>query len=227
MDPYSNLYKRIKKEYLNQKIYKSIYREFCDFIEQLFSIKVLDCDLTRLSHNNKLRLEIIILNDYEIDKLTIENSSVNIRKIKQIREEYKNFNTRIKDRSNYYNELNVQESELEDLFIVVSSFTDNLRWDLNINLNKTLEASFFDAYFGEDQYSIYKEFEVILITLKGSKKKEDYSDRVLDEISIQYSAMIDKLSPVKGIFNNHKIHCFFENEKEYLETYGNFKNYLN
>ncbi len=227
MDPDTNLYKRVKEGYLSGKIKESVHRGFCDFIEQLFKIKVLDCDLTRLSHNNKLRLEIIILDNEDLDKIIIGDSCINLRKINELREEYKKVISQDSKVFDFYKELNVNEIELENLFLVVSSFLDKLRWDLNINLDKRIEKDFFDKHLGIDQYRINKEFEIVLILLRGSKKKEDYDFDQLEEISVEYNILLDKSSPIKGLFKKIKVHCFFENEKEYLEKYGNFRNYLN
>lgn len=228
MDAYTDLYKRVKNDLINNKLESDTHYPFCEFLSNLYQIRAVACELSRLPRNHVLRLEIIIFNDSDLSIVEIGNwQKIKINKVDQVRKEYKNV-VLTNDRFDHlHNQLSIKEQELDNLFVIASSFTDNLRWDLNINLDNKKQEALFDHHFGKNNYRVLKEFEMILVLLKNDQKKSDFDSEKIEVIRKEYNTLLDKTSPIKGIFNINQVHLSIEDELDFLDTYGNLRNYLN
>ncbi len=228
LDPYSEKYKKLKEKLINDTLSSSIHFSFCNKLEEVYQCKVLDCDLTRMQHNQKLRLEIFVFDQADRAKINInEWDQIVHHNIDELRNQYKdeiNRNPALQELMGY---LNVSEAEIDDLFIILSPFIPCLRWDLNINLDKDTEATFFQQFLSDNDFRILKEFEVVVLLSNAQNLTEIEQGGLQETIQTNYVKLLDSTSPIKGAFANHHIHIYFEEEEHFYSTYGNLRNFLN
>lgn len=207
---------------------ESVFNGFCLELGKVYDCKVIDCKLTRMPHDNKLRLEVFVYDQGDHSRIDASPwDKVVINKVETLRNLFKEEVRANRRLQHHFGYLNVKSEELDDLFVIVSAFVPCLRWDLNINLDKEIERQFFRHYLGSDDFEILKEFELLVLLVSAENKKRIEDDQLLAKIANGYTNLLIAASSLKEIFNERPVQLFVEEQSYFKSTFGNLRNYLN
>ena len=228
LDPYTKLYQQIKQAYLADELKNASHYPFCEALASHFGIRIIACDLVRLPHNGRLRLEVVFWS--ETDQSVIDQSDytgIKIKDVEFIRETYLQFAHTDQRIEALLEALNVSTAEIEGLFVIASPFVPALIWDLNINLAAGKQQSFFDQYFSGYRYQVLKEFNVVVLLVEQAGLDQLTKKWILDKLPTEYRALLQQESPVPNIIEEESIVFFVEELESFDRQFGNLRNYLN
>lgn len=228
LDPYTDKYKKLKNRIVSGSLNASIHYDFCKKLAEVYECRVLDGDLSRMPHNQRLRLELFVYDQEDCTRINRNPWDQMVQhNIGALRQLYKDAINKSAALAELMSFLNVSEGEIDDLFITLSPFIPCLRWDLNINLDKAIEARFFQQFFPDKAFRILKEFEEVVVLSQVQHLNKIEEEGLGDTITREYVKLLENTSPLTDTFTENRIQLYFEEETYFNNTFGNLRNYLN
>jgi hypothetical protein len=211
------IYEETKKIVLGKSKRSPMLIEFSDWCMEMFSVKVLNIEFSKLKHSktNRYRLYVIIENTEDRRKMYSENFRPKEEHQRQIAIEFRKIALKYKFAT---------ENQLENLFVTYNDFSEEAKTEANWKAKKEVQdfikknyAVVWDvmAMFSNSVVFYYSDSDIAINASKG----------ISDAIVSDYYEILKKYDEL-NCFTRENIHLKFDSKENLDKNYqGNFYYY--